>query len=284
MNNNKKHVQRLAEKLADYFTRYDSAIIAYSGGVDSSLLAYAAHRVLKDGMKAVLADSPSLARKEYQNAVDFAEKHHIPLTVVKTSEMENSLYLSNQGNRCYYCKKDMFAHIKTLRESLKQSVEAASWPLFYGANMDDLGDHRPGMKAAGEAAVTAPFIDLKMGKADIRAVCRYYQLSVADKPAMPCLSSRIAYGQEVTGEKLGQIEQAEAFLNTLGFRELRVRHHGDSARIEVHPETFSEIMQHRTMILEKFHSLGFTYVSLDLDGLRSGSLNEMLNSARPEIR
>ncbi len=271
-------LKNLAKRLEDYFIKYGSAIIAYSGGVDSTLLSYVAHIVLKERMIAVLADSPSLSRKEYRFAVGFAEKNKIPIKVVKTQEMENPLYLSNQGNRCYYCKQDMFEKIKVLRENMTTSSENASWPIFYGANLDDLGDHRPGMQAAKEANIVAPYIDLNMGKDDIRAVSAYYKLEVAEKPAMPCLSSRIAYGQKVTHEKLNQVEQAEGFLYAMGFLELRVRHHGDVARVEVPPQDLSKLLENREHISNKFHDLGFSFVTMDLDGLRSGSLNEILRN------
>ena len=268
--------QLCAEKLDEYFKAQQHAIIAYSGGVDSALLAYAAHRALADDMVAVLADSPSLARREYRFAVNFAQNHGIPLQVIRTSEMENPEYQVNRSDRCYHCKKALFENIEALRKQLQGSSSIAPWPISYGVNMDDLGDFRPGIQAASEASIRAPYVELEFTKQTIRSICAYYNLEVAEKPAMPCMASRIAYGEEVTEEKLSQIEKAEDFLYDLGLRVLRVRHHGDTARIEVPPQNFAIILNHQETIRLKFHDLGFVYVSLDLDGFKSGSLNAVL--------
>ncbi len=262
-----------AKKLEEYFLKQTGAIIAYSGGVDSALLAYAANRALGDRMAAVLADSPSLARREYQCAIDFTENHNIPLRIVHTNEMEDTFYLANQGNRCYYCKKALFETVKELQRQLAASLKDTPWPLFYGVNTDDLGDHRPGIQAAREEAILAPYVELGIDKTTIRAISAHYGLEIAEKPAMPCLSSRIAYGEKVTAEKLSQVETAENFLFDLGLRILRVRHHGDTARIEVPSEDFKTILENKETIRNKFHNIGFIYVSLDLDGFKSGSLN-----------
>ncbi|MGD9055856.1 MAG: ATP-dependent sacrificial sulfur transferase LarE [Desulfobacterales bacterium] len=263
-------------KFKDYFTGYEGAIIAYSGGVDSALLAYVAHLALRKKMLAVLADSPSLARREYQHALDFANDHDIPLHIIETQEMQNPFYGANQGDRCYHCKKALFERIEELRRQPDNPLSNLSWPVFYGTNLDDLGDYRPGIQAANESAIIAPYVELKIDKNRIRNICAALGLEVADKPAMPCLASRIAYGQEVNMEKLRQVETAEDFLSDLGFRMLRVRHHGDTARIEILPEDFSMALQHRTSISQKLHELGFLYVTMDLDGFKSGSLNAAL--------
>lgn len=263
-------------KLEDYFLRYSGAIVAYSGGVDSGLLAYAAHLSLGSRMVAAIADSPSLARREFNLAKNFAHNHGITLKIVQTEEMQNPSYLANQGNRCYYCKKVLFEKLEELRKQLENSFPGSSWPLFYGANQDDLGDHRPGMQAAREASILAPFIELGMNKKIIRELSTYYNLETANKPATPCLSSRISYGEMVTREKLNQVENAEDFLYELGLHTLRVRHHGDTARIEALPEDFGVLLENRKKISIKFHELGFIYISLDLNGFKSGSLNAAL--------
>jgi uncharacterized protein len=268
----------LAKRLEAYFQQQTGAIVAYSGGVDSALLAYIAHRALGDRMLAVLSDSPSLSRRELRAAVAFAEKHGIPLRVVHTQELEDPFYQANQGNRCYYCKKELFEKLKDLQQQLATSLENASWPLFYGMNKDDLGDHRPGHQAAKEAEILAPYVMLDIDKDTIRAMCTFYDLDIADKPAMPCMSSRIAYGESVTAEKLAQVEKAEDFIYDLGIPVFRVRHHGDTARIEVPPQHFETIITNRMAINRRFHELGFTYVSLDLDGFKSGSLNRTLTT------
>ena len=265
-----------AQRLKDYFGGYAHGIVAYSGGVDSALLAFAAHRVLGDNMMAVLADSLSLSRREYNFAWDFAQHHSIPLQIVRTREMKNPDYRANPANRCYFCKTALFERIEELRQQLQKPSGVSTWPIFYGANLDDLGDFRPGMQAAREASILAPYIELNINKNTIRAICAYYDLEIAEKPAMPCMASRIAYGEEVTREKLNQIEEAESFLYTLGIRELRVRHHGDTARIEVFPRDLAVLIENREKISSKLHELGFVYVSLDLDGFKSGSLNAVL--------
>ncbi len=265
-----------ARKLETYFSQYNSAIVAYSGGVDSALLAYAAHRVLGSKMTAAIADSPSLARREYHFALNFARKHGIPLRIIHTREMDNPLYRANSGSRCYHCKKALFEKIKELRREFEKSLAESRSPIFFGANLDDLGDYRPGLKAAAEASILSPYIELGIDKETIRGLSAYYGLEIAEKPAAPCMSSRIIYGQEVTSEKLNQIEKAEDFLYDLGFQELRVRHHGHTARIEVLLQDFSVILENHKKIGKRFHDLGFTYVSLDLDGFKSGSLNAVL--------
>ena len=267
-----------SRKLEGYFSKMGHAIIAYSGGVDSALLAYSAHLALGDSMLAVLADSPSLSRREYRHAVDFAQQHGIPLRIIRTKEMEDPHYLANPADRCYYCKKALFQQIETLSNELSQSKEGSEWPIAYGVNRDDLGDFRPGIQAAEEASILAPYVELGFDKNTIREICTYFELDIAAKPAMPCLSSRIQYGEGVTAEKLNQVELAEDFLYDLGLKVLRVRHHGDIARIEIPPQDFEILLQNKNKITQKFHELGYTYISLDLDGFKSGSLNAVLKS------
>ena len=275
---NKMSPRLNAANLEEYFKAQQQAIVAYSGGVDSALLAYAAHRALKDGMVAVLADSPSLARREYRNAIDFAQIHGIPLQIIRTGEMQNPKYQANQADRCYYCKKALFEKIGAVRRQLQGASKVAPWPVSYGVNLDDLGDYRPGIQAAREASIQAPYVDLGFTKQTIRDVCAFYNLAIADKPAMPCMASRIAYGEAVTEEKLSQVEKAEDFLYELGLRILRVRHHGETARIEVPPQDFGFLVEKRREITGKFHELGFVYVALDMDGFKSGSLNAVLRN------
>ena len=267
-----------AQNLEEHLKKMQQTLIAYSGGVDSALLAFAAHRVLGERMVAVLADSASLSRREYRNALGFAQQHGIPLQIIRTRELEDPSYQANQADRCYHCKKALFAKIEVLRKQLQGSRDIEPWQISYGVNVDDLGDYRPGIQAAREASIQAPYLELGFRKQTIRDVCAYYNLEIADKPAMPCMASRIAYGEKVTPEKLSQVEQAENFLHDLGLRVLRVRHHGDTARIEVPPQDFETILKHQKQIKKKFHNLGFVYVSLDLEGFKSGSLNAALKS------
>ena len=268
-----------AGRLEDYFSRFSGVIIAYSGGVDSALLAYVAHHVLGDRMVAALADSPSLARREYRHALAFARDHGIPLRIVRTGEMEDPSYRANAGDRCYFCKKALFNKLAELRSQLEASIaEKGIWSLCYGVNQDDLGDYRPGIQAGREADILSPYVELGLDKQAIRAVSAHYGLSIAEKPAMPCMSSRISYGEEVTVEKLSQVEKGEDALYDLGFSVLRVRHHGDAARIEIPIDDIPLLLEHRDKITQTFHDLGFIYVSLDLDGFKSGSLNAVLTS------
>jgi pyridinium-3,5-biscarboxylic acid mononucleotide sulfurtransferase len=267
-----------AQKLEEHLNQMQQTLIAYSGGVDSALLAYAANKVLGERMLAVMADSASLSRREYRNAIRFTQTHGIPLQIIRTRELEDPSYQANQADRCYHCKKTLFEKIEGLRQQLQGSRHTESWQISYGGNVDDLGDYRPGMQAAREASIQAPYLELGFNKQIIRDVCTFYNLEIADKPAMPCMASRIAYGEKVTPEKLDQVERAEDFLYDLGLRVLRVRHHGDTARIEVPPSDFETISTHRKELCQKFRALGFIYVALDLDGFKSGSLNSVLKS------
>jgi len=278
--NREKNVEprKSAQKLEEHLKKRQQTMIAFSGGVDSALLAFAAHRVLGERMVAVLADSASLSRREYRNALGFAQENSIPLQIIRTRELEDPSYQANQADRCYHCKKALFAKIEVLRKQLQGSRDIEPWQISYGVNVDDLGDYRPGIQAAREASIQAPYLELGFSKQTIREVCAYYNLEIADKPAMPCMASRIAYGEKVTPEKLSQVEQAEDFLYDLGLRVLRVRHHGDTARIEVPLPDFETILTHREEIRQKFHALGFVYVAMDLDGFKSGSLNSVLKS------
>ena len=278
--NREKNVEprQSAQKLEEYLEKIQQTMIVFSGGVDSALLAYAAHRVLGERMVAVLADSASLSRREYRNALGFAQENSIPLQIIRTRELEDPSYQANQADRCYHCKKALFAKIEVLRKQLQRSRDIEPWQISYGVNVDDLGDYRPGIQAAREASIQAPYLELGFSKQTIREVCAYYNLEIADKPAMPCMASRIAYGEKVTPEKLSQVEQAEDFLYDLGLRVLRVRHHGDTATIEVPLPDFETILTHHKEIRQKFHALGFVYVAMDLDGFKSGSLNSVLKS------
>jgi len=241
-------------------------------------MAYVAHRALGDRMTAALADSSSLSRREYRSALAFAEAHDIPLRIVHTDEMADPFYVANQGDRCYHCKKALFEKLGDLQDQMDREMAITSWPICYGVNLDDLGDHRPGIQAGREASILTPYVDLGIDKQMIRAMCRHYQLDIAEKPAMPCMSSRISYGVEVTEERLKQIEQAEDLLHDLGFSVFRVRHHDDTARIEMPPEDFPRLLEHREQVAQLLQGLGFVYVSLDLSGFRSGSLNAVLSA------
>ncbi len=251
----------------------ERAVVAYSGGVDSTLLAKVTYDVLGAEALAVTAVSPSLAQAERDDAARFAAQIGIRHEFIETRELENPDYRANDSSRCFHCKAELFDR---LREFV---AERGVQHMLYGPVVDDLGDFRPGMAASRERGARAPLVEAGLRKAEVRELSRRLGLPSWDKPAVACLSSRVAYGSEVTVEKLGQIEAGEALLRAEGFRELRVRHHGPIARIEV-PESelarFTQDSNRRRRIIEGLKSLGFTYVTLDLQGFRSGAMNEAL--------
>lgn len=266
------------EQLESLLRAMGGCLVAYSGGVDSAFLACVAHRVLGEASVAVLADSPSLPRSELNEAVALAERFGFPLEVIKTLEFENEAYLTNPPNRCYFCKHALF-------EAMEALAAARGVPfLLYGENMDDLGDVRPGAQAAAQFQVRAPLKEAGLTKAEIRALSTQLGLPTADKPQMACLSSRIPHGERVTPAKLTQIEQAEQHLRSLGFHDVRVRHHelsqGALARIEIGPDEMSRCMEWATrqQMVEKLKALGYQQVTLDLIGYRRGSLNPSLST------
>jgi pyridinium-3,5-biscarboxylic acid mononucleotide sulfurtransferase len=249
-----------------------SVMVAYSGGVDSAFLAATAHRVLGARMLAVLADSPSLARRDMEQACAFAESIKMPLRVVATDELERPEYQRNDANRCFHCKDELFAVMGSLGAELGFSAIA------YGMNADDTRDFRPGQRAAEQHAVLAPLADAGLTKVEVRALAKAAGYSLWDRPAAPCLASRVEYGRTVTREVLEQVERAEDSLRQLGFREFRVRHHGDLARVEIAraelPGVLSmEMLDAITVALKK---AGYQYVTLDCAGFRSGSMNAIL--------
>jgi uncharacterized protein len=250
-------------------------LVAYSGGVDSAFLAFASHQALGENMLAVIADSPSLARAQLADAIAFAEEQHIPLEVIATQEMERPEYARNDAARCFHCKDELFTVMERLRA--QRGYDAVA----YGVNLDDLSDFRPGQKAAQQHGVATPLVDAGLSKADVRELARLAGLRVWQKPASACLSSRIEYGRPVTREALAQVEQGEEALRALGFREFRVRHHGDLVRIEIARDEMPRALTSETAaeFTRIFKALGFTYITLDLEGYRSGSLNAVLPAA-----
>lgn len=249
-----------------------SLMVAYSGGVDSAFLAAVAHRVLGDRMLAVLADSPSLARRDMEQARAFAEAQGIPLRIIQTEELSNPDYQRNDANRCFHCKTELFDGMKKLGADLGYTHIA------YGMNADDRRDYRPGQRAAEEHEVLAPLAEAGLTKEEIRTLARDAGYTLWDRPAAPCLSSRVEYGRTVTREVLEQIERGEDSLRQLGFREFRVRHHGEIARVEISRSEMPRAMTMEMMdaISAELRKAGFKYVTLDTTGFRSGSLNAVL--------
>ncbi len=249
-----------------------SLMVAYSGGVDSAFLAATAHRVLGERMLAVLADSPSLARRDLEQAVAFAQSKGMPLQVVTTDELDKPEYARNDANRCFHCKDELFLVLEKLAGRLGFAHIA------YGMNADDTRDYRPGQRAAEQHEVLAPLAEAGLTKLEVRALAKAAGYPLWDRPAAPCLSSRVEYGRAVTREVLEQVERGEVSLRQLGFRELRVRHHGELARVEIARDELPRAltMEMLDAITAELKQAGFKYVTLDCSGFRSGSLNAVL--------
>jgi len=247
-------------------------LVAYSGGVDSAFLAWASRHAVGSEMMAVIADSPSLARAQLADAITLAREQEIPLEIISTAELENPEYARNDASRCFHCKDELF----TLMEDFRQRHGFDS--IAYGVNVDDQGDFRPGQLAARQHHIATPLLDAGLNKAEIRELAREAGLRVWDKPASACLSSRVEYGRPVTREILAQIEHGEDALRHLGFRQFRVRHHGDLVRIEIGKDELARALtaQMAQEFSRIFKALGFKFVTLDVEGFRSGSMNAML--------
>lgn len=249
-----------------------SVVIAFSGGVDSALLAVVAHRVLGSNALAVTAISPALAARDLGDAKRVADQFGINHRVIRTAELEREGYVANTPMRCYFCKTELYDQLGVVAAD-----ERIAW-IANGANTDDLGDYRPGMTAATEHNVRSPMVEAQMDKAQVREAARWLGVPLWDKPAQPCLSSRIPYGTPVTIESLGRIEEAEDALRELGLREVRARHHDRLCRVEVGENEMDLAFERRAEIVSRLKALGYLWVSLDLSGLRSGSLNDVLRT------
>ncbi len=265
------------ERLLALLRQMDRTAVAFSGGVDSTVVAKAAQLALGRNAVAVTADSPSVPRAEVEAARDLAQHIGIRHLVIPTSEFDDPNYVKNDGTRCYYCKSELYARIEMLLPELGD-VDVKF--LCSGANLDDAGDYRPGLKAAAEHGVRHPLQEAGFTKADVRELAREWDLPVWDKPASPCLSSRLAPGVQVTPERTRRVEEAEAYLKNLGYREFRVRlHEGELARIEVPVEALPKLVvpEYRERLVRHLRELGFQFVTLDLEGFRSGSLNTLVS-------
>jgi pyridinium-3,5-biscarboxylic acid mononucleotide sulfurtransferase len=268
-----KSVDQKRTRLLAILSSYGSCAVAFSGGVDSSVLAKAAHVALGEKAVAVTGTSASLAEGELEAARQLAQLIGVRHVVLPTGEVANPAYAANAPDRCYHCKTELYVHLRALAQQQGLAVVAN------GMIVEDLGEHRPGIQAAREYEVRSPLAECGLTKADVRRLAGHWGLPVADKPATPCLSSRIAYGQEVTPERLRMVDRAEQVLRSLGLRTVRVRYHaGDVARLEVPAEEIADLCQQtvRAFLAEELKQIGFKFVTIDLEGFRSGSLNDVI--------
>ena len=261
------------ERLQTILNGWGRVAVAFSGGVDSTFLLKVAHDLLGENAIALTAVSCTLPKREREEARAFCEREGVRQIPLDPHELDSEAFRSNPPDRCYHCKHTTFSAFRKAAAELGFTVVAD------GSNADDTGDYRPGMRAAAELDVKSPLRDAGLTKADIRELSRKLGLPTWDKPSAACLASRVAYGEEITAEKMRRVDEAEAFLRDLGFRQARLRVHGDLARIEVLPDAFPSLLAHREEVAEKCKALGFSYAAMDLRGYRTGSMNEALESA-----
>jgi uncharacterized protein len=264
--------QRKYNELKAALQEMGSALVAFSGGVDSTFLVKVAQDVLKDRVFAVIASSESYPKKETQGAIKLANKLHIPHMVIRTRELDNPDFSNNPPDRCYHCKTELFSRLKEIAEEKEFSF------VLDGSNFDDMGDYRPGLQACEELGIRSPLKEVGLGKEEIRVLSKQMDLPTWNKPSLACLASRFPYNAEIDKASLEQVAKAEDYLWSLGFSQVRVRHHGQIARVEVDSEGVQRLLDPslRAKIVENLKSLGYAYVTLDLAGYRTGSMNEPL--------
>ncbi|WKN43682.1 ATP-dependent sacrificial sulfur transferase LarE [Tunicatimonas pelagia] len=264
-------VEKYLDVLEVWFKQRKQTITAFSGGIDSSLVLYLSHHFLGDKAIGCISASASLKQRDLDLAIDFCEKYGIKLKIIRTDELNDENYLQNPANRCYFCKNHLYIALTSLKEKYPGHT------LLNGTNADDLGDYRPGLQAAREHNIASPFVDCGINKQMVREIAKHLGLAHWNKPASPCLSSRVPYGDSISRQKLKQIESAEAILNRYGFQDVRVRHFQQEARVEVPAQEMARLQAVFPLVSEEIRQLGFTFCTIDGEGLVSGKLNRALH-------
>jgi len=272
--NNIMTISRKEKHLDEILLSLKKVIVAFSGGVDSTYLLVKAKQVLGENVIAVLVASETFPGREYDAAVDFATKNGIRLIETRVYELMNESFVSNNPDRCYHCKTGLFSQLKDIAKENDIPF------IVDGSNSDDLSDYRPGTKAKEEQGVRSPLQEARLNKEEIRILSKNLGLPTWNKPSFACLSSRIPYGSSITQSKIDQLDRSEAFLLKLGFKQVRVRHHGEIARIEVEPDEMKMVLNNREAIYAELQNLGFNYITMDIQGYRTGSMNEVIKGTR----
>lgn len=263
------------DNLEQWFKKLPGSITAFSGGIDSSLVLYLARKWQgKEGAIGVISKSESLKTRDFELAQSFSDQYNIHMEVIVTRELEDKRYSENPIDRCYFCKDHLYTDLQVIRDKYP------GFEVLNGTNADDHGDYRPGLKAADKYKVHSPLAECHITKEEIREIARYFELPNWDKPASPCLSSRIPYNQRITRKKLVEIEQAEDLLNSFGFDDVRVRHYGDHAKVEVDKEDIPRLLEMKDSVIERIREIGFKEVVIDEEGLVSGKLNRVIKSVK----
>lgn len=275
MNNLNLHLQNKVQQLEEWFSKRKGSIVAFSGGIDSTLVLFLARKFQgKENAIGVISNSESLKQKDFKLAQDFCKKFDINLEVIKTEELVDKRYNQNPENRCYFCKEHLFHDLQTIKDKY------TDFEVLSGTNYDDLGDYRPGLQAAAKYKVLSPMVDCNLTKEELREIAKHFELPNWDKPASPCLSSRIPYNHQITKEKLQQVEDAENILNNYGFKDVRVRHYETYGQIEVQKEELEKLFLLEDELVEKIKNVGFNRLVIDREGLVSGKLNRVLKNVK----
>lgn len=275
MNNLDQDLQNKIHQLEIWYSKREGSIVAFSGGIDSTLVLFLARKFQgKQNAIGVISNSESLKQKDFKLAQDFCESFDIQLEVIKTEELVDVRYNKNPENRCYFCKEHLFHDLQTIKNKYPE------FDVLSGTNYDDLGDYRPGLQAAAKYKVLSPMVDCNLTKNELRQIAKHFELPNWDKPASPCLSSRIPYNHEITREKLRQVEDAEEILNEYGFKDVRVRHYGAFGQIEVKKEELEKLLLVEDEVIGKIRNVGFNELKIDKEGLVSGKLNRVLKNVK----